>query len=354
MTAGSGSCSHVRIPPAGDSLGAELKRIFSGVDGTADDLDAWLRLQRSDDSPQHQRLESIADPSRFTGRLRRNHLDQVTAALSEIQASQHTVRRGAEHIATISEPGYLVICQLSGRSVLQQLEGGRADLRPGDFVITSFSHPYDWTFAGGGNSVFSLRFPESLLDVPRQVIQPVEGRTLPAREGFGRHLAPFVKAVAHDDDLLSGPAGLRLARNLVDLFATGLVEWGLRDPSGRSVPLFIKVSGYIADNLADPGLDAPSIARACHISVRYLQALFQEQGTTVTDWIRERRLAGARRDLADPARREAPIAEIAARWGYADPAYFARLFRRAYGETPREWRGHAHALRIPARPGLAS
>ena len=331
-----------------------MKRIFSGVEGTAGDLDAWLRLQGSDDSPQFQRLESIADPSRFTGRLRRHHLDQVTAALSEIQASQHTVRRASEQIGATSEPSYLVICQLSGRSVFQQVGGDRADLRPGDFAITSFRQPYEWTFAGGSNSVFSLRFPEALLDVPRQVLQPAEGRTLSAREGFGRHLAPFVKAVAHDGELLSGPAGLRLARNLIDLFATGLVEWGLGDPSGRSVPLFIKVSGYIADNLADPGLDAPSIARACHISVRYLQALFQEQGTTVTDWIRERRLAGARRDLADPARRPMPIAEIAARWGYADPAYFARLFRRAYGETPREWRAHAHALRIPTQPGLAS
>jgi AraC-like DNA-binding protein len=331
-----------------------LKRKFSGVDGTAPDLDAWLRLQGSDDSPPMQRLESIADPARFVGRLRRNHLDQVTAALSEIQASQHTVRRAPEHIATMSEPGYLVICQLSGRSAFRQEAGVRAELRPGDFLITSFRQPYEWTFAGGGSSIFSLRFPEALLDVPRQVVQPAEGRTLSAREGFGRHLAPFVKAVAHDDELLAGPVGLRLARNLIDLFATGLIGVGLGDPSGRSVPLFLRVSGYIADNLADPGLDASSIARACHISVRYLQALFQEQGTTVTDWIRERRLAGARRDLADPARRDEPIAEIAARWGYPDPAYFARLFRRAYGETPREWRATAHTLRLPAQPGLAS
>jgi len=37
------------------------------------------------------------------------------------------------------------------------------------------------------------------------------------------------------------------------------------------------------------------------------------------------------------------------RWGYQDPAYFSRLFRREFGESPREWRTRA----LPPGPGRA-
>ena len=42
------------------------------------------------------------------------------------------------------------------------------------------------------------------------------------------------------------------------------------------------------------------IAKAHFISTRYVHKLFQPEGTTVSAWIRSRRLEGARRDLADP------------------------------------------------------
>jgi len=114
--------------------------------------------------------------------------------------------------------------------------------------------------------------------------------------------------------------------------------------TSRSVPLFLQVTDYISRHLGEPGLETASVARAHHLSVRYLQAIFAEQGTTVTGWIRERRLAGCRRDLADPALTEEPIGDVAARWGYPDQAYFSRLFRRTFDETPREWRARAASL----------
>jgi AraC-like DNA-binding protein len=110
--------------------------------------------------------------------------------------------------------------------------------------------------------------------------------------------------------------------------------------------MFLQVTNYITNNLGDPSLDTCSVARANHISTRYLQGLFQEQGTTVTDWVRDRRLKACRRDLADPALREESIGEIAHRWGYPDQAYFSRLFRRSFGESPREWRARAMAMHL--------
>ena len=74
------------------------------------------------------------------------------------------------------------------------------------------------------------------------------------------------------------------------------------------------------------------------ISIRYLQKLFQAEGVTVTDWIRERRLACCRRDLRDPAMAHLTILAVTSRWGLTNPAYFSRTFRARYGCSPREYR----------------
>ncbi|MFX5558838.1 helix-turn-helix transcriptional regulator, partial [Acinetobacter baumannii] len=79
------------------------------------------------------------------------------------------------------------------------------------------------------------------------------------------------------------------------------------------------------------------IAAAHHISVRYLQRLFETEGTTVTTWIRQRRLERIRRDLADP-RIDRSTSAVAARWGLADASHFSKLFKAAYGMTPRQYR----------------
>jgi AraC-like DNA-binding protein len=66
--------------------------------------------------------------------------------------------------------------------------------------------------------------------------------------------------------------------------------------------------------------------------------LFELEGVSVSTWIRKRRLEGCRRDLADPALADRTIGEIGRRWGLPDAAHFSRLFRAAYGSSPRELR----------------
>jgi AraC-like DNA-binding protein len=329
-----------------------VKGKFDEVNGAAQDIDSWTRLVTSDDRPSIHEVESMTDPT-YAGRFRRHHLDQVRATLMQFETGEHTVRRTAKHIQAEAEPAYFVVCQLTGDSVFRQPDG-QLDLRAGDFTIASSLQPYQWTLTGTSWSFFTLRFPQSMMCIPPQVARSVEVRALSSREGFGKHLAPFVHAIAHDADLLRGAAGGRLARNLIDLVATGLEDTVQRTGRSRPASLFARVLEYISANLSDPGLDASEIARANHISIRYLQVLFQDRGTTVTDWIRERRLAGARRDLTDGMLRDASIGDIALRWGYPDQAYFARLFRREFGMSPRQWRARATALPGPAQPVIVS
>jgi AraC-like DNA-binding protein len=311
---------------------------FTEIRGTAYDLQEWHELLTGDEPPFH-RIEAMRDGNGFSGRLRRIVLDQVAANVVEIEASQHIISRTAEHVKAPAAPYYVVHFQLRGSSVFRQ-RGLASALRAGDFVVTHCADPYSWEFRGDF-ATFSIRFPQSFVDLPEAMLRPVLGRPLPAVSRFGSRLSPFVAMVTTEDGLLWSPLGARVARNLIDLFTPAVCEAVSGAPLPRSVHSFMKITEYIGRRLSEPGLDTASIARAHHLSARHLQAVFAEQGTTVTGWIRERRLAGCRRDLADPALRELPIGDIAARWGYRDQAYFSRLFRRSFSETPREWRARA-------------
>jgi AraC-like DNA-binding protein len=96
--------------------------------------------------------------------------------------------------------------------------------------------------------------------------------------------------------------------------------------------------------LDDPELTTATIAAAHYISPRYLQKLFEAEGSTVTDWIRRRRLDHCKRELLDPRNAGESISTIAARWGLADSSHFSRLFRATYGMSPREFRSEKITL----------
>jgi AraC-like DNA-binding protein len=102
--------------------------------------------------------------------------------------------------------------------------------------------------------------------------------------------------------------------------------------------------GYIEDNLGDPDLKLASIAAAHFISPRYLQALFQRSGLTVSSWVRERRLERCHRDLVDPSLASESVAELAAKWGFLEPTHFSRAYKKQFGVSPREARVGANRI----------
>jgi AraC-like DNA-binding protein len=100
----------------------------------------------------------------------------------------------------------------------------------------------------------------------------------------------------------------------------------------------VGVRAFIEAGLADPGLTPAAVARAHHVSLRWLYRLFEEEPTSVAGLIRERRLERCRRDLLDPSLAGLPVSAVAARWGLTNAAHFSRAFRAAYGASPVEYR----------------
>jgi AraC-like DNA-binding protein len=102
--------------------------------------------------------------------------------------------------------------------------------------------------------------------------------------------------------------------------------------------LIYRAKAFIDDRLHDSSLSPAAIADAVGISLRYLQALFQAEGTTVSEWIWERRLERSRRRLIDPLLAHESIAQIALGCGFTELAHFSRRFKAAFGQSPSEYR----------------
>jgi AraC-like DNA-binding protein len=85
--------------------------------------------------------------------------------------------------------------------------------------------------------------------------------------------------------------------------------------------------------------------------LRWVASLLSAAGT---GWfLNAHRIAEAKRELAEPARAERSVSEIAFSLGYASLGPFNRAFKEATGTTPSAWRARASlaASPNPEKPG---
>jgi AraC-like DNA-binding protein len=100
------------------------------------------------------------------------------------------------------------------------------------------------------------------------------------------------------------------------------------------------IKADILKRLASKISIADAAKRAC-VTTRYVQLLFESEGTTFSEYVLDRRLARAYRRLADQRFGHRLISDIAFDCGFGDLSYFHRAFRRRYGCTPGDIRTNA-------------
>ncbi|MFE0019585.1 helix-turn-helix domain-containing protein [Amycolatopsis sp. NPDC059021] len=272
----------------------------------------------------------------FRGRIRSGGADDVQ--FSEITASAHNVERTPELIARADRRYYKLSLILAGTGLLVQ-DDRQAVLQPGDVALYDTHRPYSLVFEEDFRTLVVM-FPQRLLDLPAELVGQLTAVRMSGREGVGNVVVPFLAQLGTNLDQLAGPAGVRLAHSAVDLLATMFTaELDLaRTTADPHYELMRRIRAYVDANLSSPELGPAQIAAEHYISTRHLHGLFQEQGTTVSGWIRTRRLEHCRRELLDPVHSTRPVAAIAAKWGFVDAAHFSRVFKAAYGRSPSELR----------------
>lgn len=99
-----------------------------------------------------------------------------------------------------------------------------------------------------------------------------------------------------------------------------------------------QVKAFIERHYACPELSTESIAKALHLSVRYVHRAFAANGQSPMAYIKQCRLHAAERLINTPSYRDVSITEIALNCGFSSSSHFATEFKRQFGVSPRDYR----------------
>lgn len=258
--------------------------------------------------------------------------------LSVIRSAEITLQRLPREPDLISQDAYFAVINLSGDYRLQQ-NGREVFLRPGDMAL------YDATLP---HHIHCPRpFSKLLVSIPRPLLRErlagVEHCTalpIPGRLGIGQVAADFIRSAAGQIGQLDAGQFLALSEHALDLLILALAAvrpTNINLSRSRTMTLS-RVKAFIEQQLADADLNPAKISVGTGLSPRYLNRLFQDDGTSLMRYVFKRRLEHCHQDMQNPAHTGHRIADIAFRWGFNDLSHFSRIFRQQFGCSPTEYR----------------
>ena len=278
--------------------------------------------------------------------------DSATAevTLSELASFSFGRVKNSEGLPEIARPiagqrGYLVALQLKAISFIEQFFGSKKvssgtypvgavsviDLREEPAVL--LPHPFDAlvlhvTHAALGEIAYAHQAPrvERLVWPLGQVDSVVYhlGRTLNATLQRPHHTSKiFLDHVLH-------------ALNCHFVCSYGRVKIPPPRFRGGLSSLQMRRATELLEAHLDGNITLQQVAEACELSVSHFARAFKRTFSTPPyRWLMERRVDRARDLMANT---RLPLADIAARCGFADQSALNRSFKRIHGETPGIWR----------------
>ncbi|MBA4266136.1 MAG: hypothetical protein C0453_13725 [Comamonadaceae bacterium] len=213
-------------------------------------------------------------------------------------------------------------------------------LGAGMFTLWDSTRPMDFvTHAGLRQMTLMIPADQLRRRIPR--VEDLVGSPMDGRSGLGGMFIDHLCALDRRIGELPAHHSRAIIEGTLDLLALCLGSQNpAHDHSLRAV-LLDRIKQHIDRHLTDPMLTVSSIAQAHRITERYLHKLFESTDTTVAHWIRRLRLERCRRDIASEAMARRHITEIAYHWGFSDSSHFSRLFKQAFGLSPRAFRERA-------------
>jgi AraC-like DNA-binding protein len=227
--------------------------------------------------------------------------------------------------------------------------GREALLQRGDAVLMTNAEPGDLVNAsprgehGVGPSPYrSLRIPRRTL---ARLVPDIEGaaaRPIASRSEALRMLVAYLRIVENPPEIASPEARQLAATHIHDLVA--LAVGAGRDAAevargrGLSAARLRAAKAIVDGELDNPDLAVGTVAGRLGVSPRYLQMLFERDGTTFSEYLLGRRLLRVHHWLSDPRFSGLTVSDLAFDAGFGGLAHFNRMFRRAYGATPSDVR----------------
>jgi AraC-like DNA-binding protein len=260
------------------------------------------------------------------------HLLSGMMSAARIQRTRKLIADGNNDLALVINRWGTIAAMARGRQVT---------LRAGDAVLMNSGEMTAFERSRFGNSL-SIRVSHSVLSSLVAHADDAVMRLIPRDTDALRLLTRYAEPLL-EDDTLSSPELRRLAVTHVhDLVALtlGATRDAAEFAQGRGVRAarLNAAKAYIVNNCSSGNLSVGVVATHLGVTPRYLQKLFESDGTTFSTFLVGQRLARARRLLMDPKFDAQQVSAIAYDVGFGDLSYFNRCFRQHFGVTPRNVR----------------
>lgn len=202
----------------------------------------------------------------------------------------------------------------------------------GERVYADSSGPFRNLVAGFYSHTLSLHFATEV-SPGKPDIEVIEFFDVPNLDVF-LTLTQAVVQTYH----MQAPARAHVLKGLL-MSLLGMFQNTVETGAGklnRDIGKVFQVKWIVREQFSNPELNVKNIAEKLQCSPDYLSHLFHtETGEKLIHYIQRIRLEGAILALETTP---LYISEIAYASGFADPAYFARVFKKHHGESPQDFR----------------
>jgi len=262
-----------------------------------------------------------------------------------IAQHQATTRRTRRLLADGNDNLRLLILRRSTTAATAAQFGREVAVDPGNAVVLLNSEQNSISFPSRRPRVLVLNLRQEGLRPLLRDFDTILARPIPKQLDALRLLSNYIDGVIGGPALSSADVARLVVTQIYDLAALtmGATREAAEIAKGRGlrVARMSAMKVDITEKLASPNLSVEEVAKRQGVSSRYVQMLFEQEGTTFSQYVISQRLLRAHRMLTDPRFADRSITSLAFDAGFGDLSYFNRAFRRCYGGTPSEIRAAA-------------
>ncbi|MGT2439341.1 helix-turn-helix domain-containing protein [Bradyrhizobium betae] len=257
----------------------------------------------------------------------------------ELIAPDQAFARNWERTANVHDASYVLVLPLAGCVAFSQ--DGRVGIgRPGEYVLLSELAFYELSSDKTARFLV-LRIPAAELRGRLVSIEDHISRRFKPNEQMTRLLAGMIGGVAELFIESPPPNPQALATEIVGFVALtiGSEDRGAAtDVRNARYHLRRRIVDFIESHLGDPSLSPKKIAASSRISLSYLYSLFNDNETTVSQFVQTKRLQRAYEILVADPKGHRTVSEVAYEVGFKNVSHFSRCFSRHFKVAPRDAR----------------
>jgi AraC family transcriptional activator of tynA and feaB len=221
--------------------------------------------------------------------------------LSIIQSSAISLERLPREPHLKSQDAYFVVILLSGEYLLEQ-NGREVLLQPGDMTLYDAALPHRAHCHGESTKMIYLSIPRAVFRERIAGIDQCTALHIFGSTGIGFVASNFLRSSASHVDYLQAHEFSTLSDHALDLLTLAVASVrpvGINLSRSRAVS-FNSIKTIIEQNLRNSDLDTVVITRIAGLSARYINGLFEDEGTSLMRYFRKRRLENCRKDMLNP------------------------------------------------------